>query len=82
MTATATKQAPKPEDVECDAWCHGDHCADFSADKCPWGALPADPMPEIQEIFHRHGPADERNCDWFRSTVEPWYSLAGALGVR
>lgn len=36
----------------------------------------------VQSLFERYGPSSERNCDWFRSTEEPWAGLAVVLGAK
>lgn len=64
-------------DVECDAL----HCEDGDCAPCPdehveqfEGAIAA--------AFREHGPADERFCEWRKCMVEPWRSLAQAMGTK
>lgn len=59
--------------------CEEFHCDSLDADSCPHLGSMLD-RPNVQTVFERFGPSDERNCDWFRSTVEPWFSLSVALG--
>lgn len=74
--AKKTQTTTREVFAECDEY----HCDDLDAETCPHlGGRDLD-RPDIQEIFEKFGPPDERLCDWYRSTVEPWFSLSRALG--